>query len=414
MPIELAERFTASTEEWTCACGRANATGLSLCPHCGRVPPRGVNTISFDLPGRAEYKPRVRGVRLAFGVILLNIVTQAFVLGLVQAGRMESSKAIALSMWIGLVFYAVVLGMLAGPMLTLRPKWVKGDPQTAWLLGAEVGLAFAGVLIALLWAASGHPVLDPGAQALVSEGSITRVLLAFLVIAVAAPVVEELLFRGVVAESLRGKGAAIAIFVSSVLFALAHLRGLVYYTGCGAVLGILYWRRGLWASISAHAAFNGSLVLLAVVVALGPAHVVSAHGVSVHATSDWQVAEGAGVPADAQLALKGPSGATLLVQRHPLPGTRRVDLDAVAAALNSGRVPLPPDSAIAGQAHVVRYPAGQGVEVGVTEHGHAGVVVMIPRGAELWEVDIGTAGSDRAAREYPDLLQSLVLPGGGA
>src|SRR5436305_1518197 len=126
---------------------------------------------------------------------------------------------------------------------------------------------------------------ERGREAPVSEGSLVRVLLAFGVIAVAAPVVEELLFRGVVLESLRRRGAFFAVFVSSVLFALAHLGGLVYYTGCGVVLGVLYWRRGLWASISAHAAFNGSLVLLAVLVALGPSHLLSANGVSVQAPS---------------------------------------------------------------------------------------------------------------------------------
>src|SRR4051794_20634197 len=76
---ELAERFTASTEEWTCACGRVNAAGLSLCPYCGRVPPRGVKTVSFVQTDRPQYRPRVRGVRLAFGVILINIFTQGFV-----------------------------------------------------------------------------------------------------------------------------------------------------------------------------------------------------------------------------------------------------------------------------------------------------------------------------------------------
>jgi hypothetical protein len=175
-------------------------------------------------------------------------------------------------------------------------------------------------------------VLDPAAQATVSEGSLARIALAFVVIAVVAPVVEEVLFRGVVLESLRGRGVFVAVFVSSFLFALAHLGGLVYYTGCGVVLGVLYWRRGLWASISAHAAFNGSLVLLSVLVALGPSHVLSANGVSVRAPSDWQVADN-GPPA-AQLA----------------------------------------------------------------------------RRSAVWEVNIATAGSDRAVREYPGMLQTLALP----
>jgi membrane protease YdiL (CAAX protease family) len=410
MTTGLAERFTASAEEWTCSCGRVNVAGLSLCPRCGRVPPRGVALIDVGPvgPSRAASSPKVRGVRLALGVILLNIVLQAFMLGLVEAGHMERSKAITLLMWMGLVFYGVVLAMIAGPLVTLRPNWVRGDSATARLLGAEVGVAAAGVLIALTWAAKGHPVLDPAAQATVSEGSVARIVLAFVVIAVVAPVVEELLFRGVVLESLRGRGVFVAVFVSSFLFALAHLGGLVYYTGCGVVLGVLYWRRGLWASVSAHAAFNGSLVLLSVLVALGPSHLLSADGVSLRAPSDWQVADNA--PPAARLALSGPSGSSLVVLREPVDATL-IDVRSLAAALNSGRVPLPPGWTMQpSSAHVTTYPTGPAVEASMTVNGRAAVIVLFPRRSAVWEVNIATAGSDRAVREYPGLLQTLVLP----
>jgi hypothetical protein len=46
----------------------------------------------------------------------------------------------------------------------------------------------------------------------------------------------------------------------------------------------------------------------------------------------------------------------------------------------------------------------------VTFGGHAGLTVLLPRPGALWEVDIATAGSDRAVREYPDMLKSLALP----
>ncbi|MBV8159749.1 MAG: CPBP family intramembrane metalloprotease, partial [Acidimicrobiia bacterium] len=218
METGLVDRFTASTEEWTCACGRENAVGLSLCPHCGRVPPRGVATTTFVAPPgstRPTWQPRVRAVRLAVGVILLNIVVQAFIVVLVQQGQLEASTAIPIVTWIGLLFYAVVLAMLTGPLLTLRPAWLRGDPGTARLLGAEVGFAAALVLTAIGWAAAGHPVLDSSIDAMVSEGSLARIALALFAVAVVAPVVEELLFRGVVAESLRRNGAAVAVGVSA-------------------------------------------------------------------------------------------------------------------------------------------------------------------------------------------------------
>jgi len=415
MNTALADRPTISGDQWFCACGRANANGVTLCPGCGRVPPRGAKAVVDDRPdGRAPSLPGVRGVRLAVGVIFLNIVLQAVTLVMVSTGRMETSTAIALATWLGVGFYGVVLAMITGPLLLLRPNWLRGDPRTARLFGAEVGFASALFVIAIAWAAAGHPVVDPSADILVSEGSLLHIVVALVVIAVIAPVVEELLFRGVVAESLRRRGPAVAIFVSSLLFALAHLRGLGYYTVCGVVLGVLYWRRGLWASIAAHATFNASLVMLAVVVAHGPSHVLVADGVSVRAPADWKLADAAAMPPGAQLGIKGPSGSSMLVERHQLPGRRAVDLQGLAGAVNSGRIPPPPNTTIgSGGAHVTAYPAGSAVEVPVTVLGHSGVVVLLPRGSELWEIDVATAGSPRALREYPKILQSMTLPPAG-
>jgi len=354
-------------------------------------------------------------VRLAFVVIGLNVITQAVLFVMVRSGRMDSGRAINLAMWGGLAFYAVVLAMLAGPLLTLRPRWLAGNRETAPVLGIEVGLAAAAGLIALFWIGTGHPVLDPSARAMVSEGSLGRTLLAFVVIAGGAPVVEELLFRGVVAESLRRHGAVVAVGVSSFMFALAHLRGLGYYTLCGVVLGVLYWRRGLWASIAAHATFNGCLVVMAVVVALGPPVLHTAEGVSLLAPAGWQHIDSIDLPADSVLALDGPSGASLLVMRGDIPlSGRALDLDQMAAALNGGAFPVPPQTTITpGSGRVRTFPAGRGLEFSVTVRGHAGVVVLIPKGASMWEIDVATGGSARATREYPAILESLTLPSGG-
>jgi membrane protease YdiL (CAAX protease family) len=417
METGLVDRFTTSAEEWTCECGRVNALGLSMCPRCGRVPPRGVakTTVMMDRAVRPTWQPRVRAVRLAIGVILLNAATTFFLLVLVATGHMEDSTAITLGTFVGLVFYGVVLAMSTGPLLTLRPAWLRGDPRTARLLGAEVGFAAGVAIIALGWAASGHPWADLSIDALVSEGSLPRVLLAFLAVAVVAPVVEELLFRGVVLESLRRRGPAIAIGVSAFLFGLAHLEpslfGLATKTAGGVVLGLLYWRRGLWASIAAHAAYNGSLVLMAVLLASGPTHVLSANGFSVTAHADWHVintTDGAGA---VQFALRGPSSATFAVERFPSQG-HSPSLDALAAAFNSNQLPLPEGTTLRPRtAHVTEYPMGRAVQMDVIHNNHAGVVVLVLRPEALWEVDIFTQGSHRAVTEYPDMLRTLVLRG---
>jgi len=86
-----------------------------------------------------------------------------------------------------------------------------------------------------------------------------------------APVVEELLFRGVLLRSLLRKVApATAVLVSAVVFALVHYVGdpntlpfLPALTGLGVVLALVALRTGdLSASIFIHAGFNLTTTLL--------------------------------------------------------------------------------------------------------------------------------------------------------
>lgn len=407
MATELVERPAVAEGDYACQCGYTYPRAISFCPRCSRPTP-GVRA-TYQLPASQH---RVRGIRLAFAVIGLNIVWQVVMAVAVFGGHMEPHKAAGFLIWGGVAFYIVVLMVISGPLMLLKPAWLKGDRQTAAVLGVEVGLAAAAVLIILFWATAGHPILDPGVNLLVSEGSITRTVLAFFLIAMVAPVVEELLFRGVVAESLRKNRAPVALGVSSFLFALAHLHSLRYYTLCGLVLGLLYWHRGLWASIAAHATFNGALVVLAVVVALGPARTVAAGGVSLRAHTDWQVdklLEDKG----ATVALRGPSGSSFAVVRNSLPQGASPNLDRLASELNSGGLPMPAGWTLQPvSAKVVTFPAGRGVQANVTVRGHAGLFVLIPRGTVLWEIDVATGGSGRAEREYPAILNSLFLPAG--
>ncbi len=77
---------------------------------------------------------------------------------------------------------------------------------------------------------------------------------------VAAPIAEEVLFRGVFQGSLMKKyGAWGGIFITSVIFGLAHLipQQMVAATVTGVILGYVYYRTGsLPAVIAIHAANN--------------------------------------------------------------------------------------------------------------------------------------------------------------
>lgn len=81
-----------------------------------------------------------------------------------------------------------------------------------------------------------------------------------LVVAVAAPVGEELFFRGFVFNALRHRvRLRHAVWVSAVLFALMHvsLRSFVPILVIGAALAWLYTRTGsIWSSVVMHGTFN--------------------------------------------------------------------------------------------------------------------------------------------------------------
>jgi membrane protease YdiL (CAAX protease family) len=82
-----------------------------------------------------------------------------------------------------------------------------------------------------------------------------------LIAVVAAPLAEELIFRGCLYGILRQIGGRLlAIAVSSLLFALihGHLPSLAGLMVLSVGLSLLYEKTGsLWAPILLHAAFNG-------------------------------------------------------------------------------------------------------------------------------------------------------------
>lgn len=84
---------------------------------------------------------------------------------------------------------------------------------------------------------------------------------------VAAPLLEEMLFRGVILRSfLHQYSRKESILWSALIFGLAHLNAYQFVTAfiLGIVLGWLYERtRSLWPSILLHAAFNAYVTLIA-------------------------------------------------------------------------------------------------------------------------------------------------------
>ncbi len=90
--------------------------------------------------------------------------------------------------------------------------------------------------------------------------SLTVTLLTLLSLCVATPLIEELLFRGIVLRGLLQRNPAwLAIALSSLLFGVLHIgpSSALMSIVSGLLFGWLYWRsRSLLPSILAHAAIN--------------------------------------------------------------------------------------------------------------------------------------------------------------
>ena len=89
-----------------------------------------------------------------------------------------------------------------------------------------------------------------------------RSVLAVLLVVVVGPVVEELLFRGVLLHRWACRwSAGTAVIVSAVAFGVGHA-DVIGATAFGVVMAMLYVRTGsLWVPIACHVANNASAVL---------------------------------------------------------------------------------------------------------------------------------------------------------
>lgn len=171
----------------------------------------------------------------------------------------------------GAVVYALILGIVlalcAGrsrrALLALRPP-------ASWRRALGLGLAV--VVGAMILAAGLEPVLHAGEeQGLTPDewrSSRAPAFAAnFAVVAVVAPVVEELTFRGLGYSLLERYGRFAAIAAVGVAFALAHglIAALPILALFGAGLAYLRARtRSVYPGIIVHSAFNALALTLAV------------------------------------------------------------------------------------------------------------------------------------------------------
>src|SRR5262245_35175340 len=102
-----------------------------------------------------------------------------------------------------------------------------------------------------------------GVKVVINTAMIMWLAAYWFTLVVAAPIVEEMLFRGLLYRGLEAKlGALTTIMITSVLFGMVHYLGFGWpravATGClGLLFGVIRWRTGnTTAAMVTHAAIN--------------------------------------------------------------------------------------------------------------------------------------------------------------
>ncbi|MFP5317870.1 MAG: CPBP family intramembrane glutamic endopeptidase [Acidimicrobiia bacterium] len=176
----------------------------------------------------------------------------------------------SIGLWTGLVG-AVVYSARRKGSGSVREDFGLDARPVDLLVGGVAGVGAQVVLVPvvalLLRPLLGEPDVSGPVEDLVDSARGIGVAGLFLFIAVGAPVVEELFFRGLVLRSLRRRaGTVVAVIGSSVLFGLAHPQDLpgdalalvmISLAVLASLFAVLVIRTGrLGPAIVAHAVFN--------------------------------------------------------------------------------------------------------------------------------------------------------------
>jgi uncharacterized protein len=219
----------------------------------------------------------VRAAVGAIGVLTISLIASKFVL-----------EALVDFDW-PLVVYVLILATLGyGPSVMwcryvsqhwgsdslrtdigLAPRWADlGWGPVIWLAALAAQIAMAAVIVGL-----GVPISNNTDGITDLQTDRTYVVSIVITAVIAAPIVEEMVFRGVVLRGLRSTTPAVlAIVLQGVLFGCAHVdpvrgRGniglVLVLSGVGITFGAAaFLLRRIGPTIVAHAIFNGVVLLI--------------------------------------------------------------------------------------------------------------------------------------------------------
>ena len=240
---------------------------------------------SFDAPqfGAAEWS--IADVGVVLGLLLVTLLGKNALLALPAVGLMPATgravvRGVVLACFYalqfgGLAFLAARRGMGLAEAFGLKRHADAGKGRQSaagsaglvalLLLGTEaVAISYGLAMQALGWRQPLALSSDLGA---VFGGGAAGLAVSVVLVAVVAPLAEELAFRGVLLPVFgRSWGMWPAIALSAALYAAYHLNAWLLFPTVvlGVALGWLAWtRRSLWPAIALHVLYNGVAVAAA-------------------------------------------------------------------------------------------------------------------------------------------------------
>ncbi len=252
---------------------RARFPGLSA-PSPAPTGPHGAPALSLGTEPPYRTDPLVP--LLGFGAWLLGYLLVALLTSALPGARVPHGFAMLLQSGAGVLIAHAVVQAFARlhPPLQAAAR-LDGSFWQASTAALRAYCALLPVMLvlflisALLSSQEGE--MHPVAGFLLDDLDPVQLTTIGLAVVVAAPVGEELLFRGFLYRSLRHRlGFLPALLITACLFAVLHVAPhvLLPYIGLGLAFGLVYeWVGSLWASIVLHALWNavvfGHILLVA-------------------------------------------------------------------------------------------------------------------------------------------------------
>jgi membrane protease YdiL (CAAX protease family) len=205
------------------------------------------------------------------------------ILGIVILLAIAFSPLMILKIWIGdeaatMVYYITAFGLAFLIVHSIRKRRQGSSSYRfslgSWRLVFPLSLGSVALLFGVISPIAGlipmHGTINKAMHSLAAQKGV----LTFIYFVIAAPLLEELIFRGIMLDGLLKRYKPVtAILVSSSLFGLAHLNPWQFVTGflLGGFMGWVYLRsHSVGACIVMHMSANFSGYLVRLLVALHP------------------------------------------------------------------------------------------------------------------------------------------------